>query len=66
MNRIKPFYDKQEGIAPFWKKAVVSFAVGSLTGGVLHMAGAPQPMVMGVSTGVTAAIFLTFGRNAAK
>lgn len=66
MNRIKSFYAKQQGIAPIWQKTLVSLAVGFVSAGILHAMGAPQAMVTGVSAGITASIFLTFGRSPAK
>lgn len=66
MDRIKSFYAKQYGVAPFWHKAVAGFIAGSLTGGVLHYFLSPNPMIPWVAAGVSAAVFYTYGKSAGK
>lgn len=66
MSRFKAFYAKQYGIAPFWQKAAAGFVAGSLTGGGLHYLLADNPMIPAIAAGVSAAVFFTFGKSAAK
>ncbi|MNJ40265.1 hypothetical protein D3C77_351570 [compost metagenome] len=66
MNRIKSFYAKQYGVAPFWQKAGAAFVAGSLTGGALHYFLTPNPMIPAVAAGVSAAVYFTFGKSAGK
>lgn len=48
------------------KTVIGGLTAGLAVGAVLQMLGVPEPVIIGFSAGVTAAIVFTFGRNAGK
>lgn len=66
MQLLRSFRAKYYGEAPFWQKAVAGFLAGSLTGGALEYALAPNPLIPFIACGVSAGMYYTFGKRAEK